>query len=189
MGAVHVRIGHHNDLAVASRVQVKSTTRARTDHLNQRRALSIREHISHRSTLSVQDLTANRQQSLIRRRTRQTRRTQRRVTLHNEQLRMLNIGRTAIHQLGGHGRRLQRGLTALSFLMDARRDAGLHLRDDLLAQSGRLRLLRTGGRLQTSLQGIPHDLRHNLANRRSTQNLLGLTFKLRLGKTHGQHGG
>ena len=92
VGAVHVRIGHHNDLAVASRVQVKGTTRARTDHLNQRRALSIREHISHRSTLSVQDLTANRQQSLIRGRTRQTRRAQRRVTLHNEQLRMLNIG-------------------------------------------------------------------------------------------------
>ena len=189
VGAVHVRIGHHNDLAVASRLQVKGTTRARTDHLNQRRALSIREHISHRSTLSVQNLTANRQQSLIRRRTRQTRRTQRRVTLHNEQLRMLNIGRTAIHQLGGHGRRLQRGLTALSFLMDARRNAGLHLRDDLLAQSGRLSLLRTGGRLQASLQGVPHNLRDNLANRRGTQNLLGLTLKLRLGKTHGQHGG
>ena len=60
VGTVHVRIGHHNNLPVASRVQVKSTTRARTDNLNQRRALSIREHISHRSTLSVQDLTANR---------------------------------------------------------------------------------------------------------------------------------
>ena len=189
MGAIHVRIGHHNDLAVAGRVQVEGTTRTGTDHLNQRCALGVREHISHRSTLSVQDLTANRQQSLIRRRTRQTRSTQRRVTLHNEQLRMLNIGRTAVHQLSGHGRRLQRGLTALSFLMDARRDAGLHLRDDLLAQSGRLSLLRTGSRLQASLQRITHDLRHNLANRRGTQNLLGLPLKLRLGKTHGQHGG
>ena len=73
--------------------------------------------------------------------------------------------------------------------MDARRDAGLHLRDDLLAQSGRLSLLRTGGRLQASLQGVPHNLRHDLANRRGTQNLLGLTLKLRLSKTHGQHGG
>ena len=189
VGAVHVRIGHHNDLAVAGRVQIKSTARTGTDHLNQRRALGVREHIGHRGTLSVQDLTANRQQSLIRGRTRQTRRAQRRVTLHNEQLRMLNIGRTAIHQLGGHGRRLQRGLTALSFLMDARRDAGLHLRDDLLTQSGRLSLLRTGGRLQASLQGVPHNFRYDLANRRGTQNLLGLTLKLRLGKTHGQHGG
>ena len=39
--------------------------------------------------------------------------------------------------------------------MDARRDAGFHLRDNLLAQSGRLSLLRTSGRLQASLQGIP----------------------------------
>ena len=189
VGAVHVRIGHHNDLAIAGRLQIEGTTRTGTNHLNQRRALGVREHIGHRGTLSVQNLTANRQQSLVRGRTRQTRSTQRRVTLHNEQLRMLHIGRTAVHQLSGHGRRLQRGLTALSFLMDARRDAGLHLRDDLLAQSGRLSLLRTGGRLQASLQRITHDLRHDLANRRGTQNLLGLTLKLRLGKTHGQHGG
>ena len=73
--------------------------------------------------------------------------------------------------------------------MDARRDAGFHLRDNLLAQSGRLSLLRTSGRLQASLQGIPHDLRHDLADRRGTQNFLGLTLKLRLSKTHGQHGG
>ena len=73
--------------------------------------------------------------------------------------------------------------------MDARRDAGLHLRNDLLAQGGRLSFLRAGGRLQASLQRITHDLRHNLTNRGSTQNLLGLALKLRLGKTHGQHGG
>ena len=101
--AVNVRIGHHDDLAVAGRLQVKGAARTGTNHLNQRRALGVREHIGHRGALSVQNLTANRQQSLVRGGTSQTRRTQRRITLHNEQLGMFDVRRTAIHQLGGHG--------------------------------------------------------------------------------------
>ena len=45
MSAVHIGIGHEDDLAVAGRLDVKSTPGARSHHLDDRRALDIAQHV------------------------------------------------------------------------------------------------------------------------------------------------
>ena len=62
---VHVSIGHHNYLAVAGCLKVEGSPGTCTNHLDQRCAFGVGEHIRDRGALGVQDFTANRQQRLV----------------------------------------------------------------------------------------------------------------------------
>ena len=64
MRAVDVGVGHDDDLAVARRVEVEGAAGAGADHLDDRRALGVLEHVGDRGLLHVEDLAADRQQRL-----------------------------------------------------------------------------------------------------------------------------
>jgi hypothetical protein len=63
--AVDVGVGHEDDLAVAGLIEVEAAARAGTDHLDDRRALGVLEHVGQGRLLDVEDLAADRQQGLV----------------------------------------------------------------------------------------------------------------------------
>ena len=62
--------------------------------------------------------------------------------------------------------------------MFTRRDAGLHLVDDLLHHGRRLRLVLAAARGKLFLDPLRHHTRNNLTHRRRAKHFLGLPFKL-----------
>ena len=186
---VHIRVGHHDDLAVASGVHVETASRSRADHLDQRGALGIGEHVRDGRLLDVENLSANGQQRLVIGVTRQPGRAQGRIALHDEQLGATHVCGAAFHQLGGHGRGFQRVLAPLGFLVHARRDPGLHFRNHFVQHLADLRLVIAFLRRQLLGQlGLDH-LGDNLTYRGCAQNLLGLTLELWFGQANREHGG
>ena len=65
MGAVDVGVGHQDDLAVAGRRQVEGAPRTRPDHLDDRGALGVLEHVRDGRLLDVEDLAPDGQESLM----------------------------------------------------------------------------------------------------------------------------
>ena len=62
--------------------------------------------------------------------------------------------------------------------MHARRDARLHLTDNLLEECAGLLLIVTLGRSKLTLEPIPHNACNNRTNLRCSQDFLGLSFEL-----------
>ena len=87
MLAVHVRIGHEHDLVVASLFDIEIITDAGAEGGNHRLNFGVRQGAVQASALNVQDLTAQRQNSLGVRVTALNRRTTCGVTLHQVNLR------------------------------------------------------------------------------------------------------
>ena len=112
MLAVDVRIRHQNNLVVARLLNIEVITNAGAESGNHRLNLGVGESTVQASALDVQDLTAQRQNSLGVRVTTLNSRTTRRVTLHQVNLRDRRILRGAVLELTGHGAGLQQALTA-----------------------------------------------------------------------------
>ena len=112
MLAIDVRIRHQNDLVVACLLNIEVVTNAGTESGNHRLNFSVGQGTVQASALNVQDLTAQRQNSLSVRVATLNSRTTRRVTLHQVNLRDRRILRGAVLELTGHGAGLQQTLAA-----------------------------------------------------------------------------
>ena len=100
MGAVGVGVGHEDDPAVAglaSRSKVRP--RAGADHLDDRGALGVLQHVADRGLLDVQDLAADRQQRLELGVAGQLGGAERGVALDDEQLAAVVVVAAAVGQL------------------------------------------------------------------------------------------
>lgn len=188
VGAVGVGVGHEDDLAVARRVDVEGAPGAGPDHLDDRPALGVLEHVAHRRLLDVEDLAADRQQRLELRVAGELGGAERGVALHDEQLGAV-VGGPAVGELGGQRRGLQGVLAALGLLVLARGDAGLGRAGDLLHHQLGLGLLDPLGRGEERLHLGGDDLAHHRAHLRGAEDLLGLALELGLGLAHRHHRG
>ena len=189
VGAVDVGIGHDDDSSVAGGLDVEAAAGAGTDDLDQGGTLHIGQHVGQGRLLDVEDLAADREQRLMIGVAGSLRRTHRRVALDDEQLRVLHTVVTAVVELRRQRGRLERGLAALILLVRACRDARLELGDDLLHEHGRLLLLGPLRRRQDVAELRFDGLGHDLADRGSAEDLLGLALELRFGQLHGDHRG
>ena len=189
MGAVDVGVGHEDDLAVAGGLQVEGASTAGADHLDDGRALDVAQHVGLGGLLHVEDLAADRQERLELGVAGVLGGSQGGVTLDDEQLGGGDIVAAAVGELGRQGGGLQGGLAAGDLLVQARRDAGTHLADDLLLQGARLGLeVPFGGGQQGGELALDH-LGDDLAHGPGAQDLLGLALELGLGHAHGDDGG
>ena len=189
VGAVDVGVGHEDDLAVAGGLQVKGASAAGADHLDDGRALDVAQHVGLGGLLHVEDLAADRQERLELGVAGVLGGPQGGVALDDEQLRGGDVVAAAVGELGRQGGGLQGGLAAGDLLVQARRDAGAHLTDDLLLQGARLGLeVPFGGGQQGGELALDH-LGDDLAHGPGTQDLLGLALELGLGDAHGDDGG
>ena len=100
MGAVGVGVGHEDDPAVAARLEVEGPARAGADHLDDRGALGVLQHVADRGLLDVEDLAADRQQRLELGVAGQLGGAERGVTLDDEQLGALVVVGPAVGELG-----------------------------------------------------------------------------------------
>jgi hypothetical protein len=99
--AVDIGVAHDDDLAVPRLLEVERAPRARADHLDDRRAFGVREHVGDGRLLHVEDLAADRQQRLELAVARQLGGAERGVALNDEQLGAEHVVRPAVHELGG----------------------------------------------------------------------------------------
>ena len=100
VGAVDIRVGHDDDLAVSGLLEVERPSRTGTDHLNDRGALRVAEHVAHRRLLNVEDLAADRQQGLELAVAPELRRAQGGVALDDEQFGSVDVVRPAVDEFG-----------------------------------------------------------------------------------------
>ena len=132
MRAVGVGVGHEDDPAVARRVDVEGAARPGADHLDDRGALGVLEHVGDGGLLHVEDLAADRQQRLELRVAGQLGRAERGVALDDEQLGAVDVVGPAVGELGRQRRGLQRVLAALGLAVLAGGEPGLGGAGDLL---------------------------------------------------------
>ena len=188
MGAVHVGIGHHDDLVVAGLLDVETGAGSRTDHLDDRGALLVVEHLAQRCLLHVEYLASDRQQRLESGIARSLGRAERGVALDDEQLGHIVVARLAVGQFRRHGGGFERVLAARDLLGLARLDAGVHLADNLLQHTTGLLLVAAFGardHLAELLVGHPGD---DGLDGSGAEHVLGLPLELRLGDAHGDDG-
>ena len=126
MGAVDIRIGHENHLAVPGLIEVEGPPRPGPDDLNDRRALGVLEHLRKRSLLHIEDLAPDGQQRLELRIPGHLRGAQGTVALHNEQLGVGEIITVAVDQFGRQRLRFQRILAPLCIAVTPRGDTSTH---------------------------------------------------------------
>ena len=185
MLAIDVRIRHQNNLVVACLLNIEVITNAGTESGNHRLNFSVGQGTVQASTLNVQDLTAQRQNSLSVRVATLNSRTTRRVTLHQVNLRDRRILRGAVLELTGHGASLQQTLTAGRFTSltgsDTRLSGGDCAAHDILRHRG----VTT----EPVAKVIVYLTLGEGLSLRVTQLGLGLTLELRLGNLNRNHRG
>ena len=125
MRTVGVGVGHEDDPAVARLLEVEGAAGPGADHLDDRGALGVLEHVADGGLLDVQDLAPDRQQRLELRVAGQLGRAERRVALDDEQLGAVDVVGPAVGELGRQRRGLQRVLAALGVPVLPGRDPGL----------------------------------------------------------------
>ena len=142
--AVHVGVRHEDHPLVPGRVQVERGARAGPDHLDDRGALGVLEHVGQRRLLHVEDLAADRQQRLELRVAGHLRGAERGVALDDEQLAAV-IGRLRQStSLAGSAEAGQCGLAPLVVPVLAGGDPGLGGRGHLLEHRPGLLLAAPG---------------------------------------------
>ena len=188
VGAVDVRVGRDDDLAVAHRVEVEGPAGAGTDHLDDRRALGVLQHLRDAGLLDVEDLAAQRQQRLELAVARQLAGAEGAVPLDQPQLGAGGVGRAAVGQLGRQRAGLQRGLAPGRVLGGLGRLPGLGRLDDLL-EHGRGPAPCACGRPGTASQPPADDVRDDLGDAGGAELVLGLPEVLRLRHLHRHDGG
>jgi len=189
VGAVHVRVRHQDDLAVAGLREVEGAARAGSDHLDDGGALGVLQHVRGRGLLDVEDLAADGKERLELRVARVLGGAEGALALDDEQLGAFHVGAPAVGQLGGERGGLQRVLPPRDLLVEARGDPGTHLAHDLLQEEARLLLLLPAARGQDGLEFPLDDARDDAAHGGGAEDLLGLALELRFGEAHGDHGG
>ena len=182
--AVDVGIRHQDDLAVASLIEIKGAPGAGPDHLDDRRALGVLEHVGDGRLLRVEDLAANGEQRLELSVARELGRAQCAVTLDDEQLTAADVVAAAVSELGRQRRGFQRILTTLDIAMGTRRDAGARGACDLLEHSLDHELVAARRGRHPCRELLGHDRGDDAGRCRSAQDFLGLSLELRLGQTH-----
>ena len=170
---------------VACLLNIEVVTNAGTEGGNHRLNFSIGQGAVQASALNVQDLTAQRQNSLSVRVATLNSRTTRRVTLHQVNLRDRRVLRGAVLELTGHGAGLQQALTAgrLACLTgcNTRLSGGDRAAHDILRHRG----VTT----EPVAEVIVHLTLGEGLSLRVTQLGLGLTLELRLRNLNRNHRG
>ena len=184
MGAVHVGVGHDDDLVVAQLVQVEVIAAdAGAQGGDQRADFVGRQHAVETGALHVQDLAAQGQDGLEGPVAALLGRAAGRIALDDEQLRLGRVALLAVGQLAGQGGHVQRPLAPGQLARLAgglARDGGV---DDLLDDVARLaRML-----LEPLAQPVAHQALDRRAHLRGHQLVLGLAGEFRVGNLHRQH--
>ena len=104
---VDIGIRHQDDLVVTNAVDVETSTRSCTDHLNDGCAFSVLQHVCKRGLLDVQDLPPDRQKRLKVCVSGAFRRAQGTVAFDDEQFRSFGLATSAINEFGRQGRGFQ----------------------------------------------------------------------------------
>ena len=150
MRAVHVGVGHDDDLVVAQLVGVELFgPDAGAERRDQRADFLAGQHLVEAGALDIEDLAAQRQHGLIFARPALLGRTTGRITLDDEEFGLGRIALLAVGQLAGQAGDIERALAACQFARlaggFARGSRFRHLRDNdpgigrMLLQPGRQR--------------------------------------------------
>ena len=99
MRAIHVRIGHDDDLVIAGPRNVELFLDSRPDRRDDRADLFVRQHLVDTSLLNIDDLAPQRQNGLKLALAPLFRRAAGRVTLDEIELAQLGIGQAAVGEL------------------------------------------------------------------------------------------
>ena len=100
MRPINISIRHHDDLRIPSRVNIKAPPRASAYHLNNGRALGIRQHVRGGGFLHIQNLATNGKQGLKFAIARYFGSAKCGIALDNKKFRTLYIVASAIRQFG-----------------------------------------------------------------------------------------
>ena len=154
------------------------------EHLDDRGALGVLQHVGERGLLHVEDLAADRQQRLELGVPGVLRGAEGRVALDDEQLAPV-VGRPAVDQLGRQRRGGERRLAPLVLPVLAGGDPRLGGRDDLVEHRSGLLLAAAHPALEEVAELGGDHLADDLRGRRGAEHLLGLALELRLGQPDG----
>ena len=184
MGPIDVSVRHQDDLSVPHLIEVETAACTAADHLQDRRALGVLEHVGHRGLLHIQDLAANREQRLELGVACRLRGAQRAVALHDEQFGAVGHTAATVGKFGRQRRGLQGVLAPLNVAGLTGGQAGTCGAGDLVQGPLRAGLLAPGRLAEPFGQLFAHDARDDATHLRGAQHLLGLPLELRLGQAH-----
>ena len=166
VAAVDVGVRHQHHLVVAHLVEVEGAAGAGADHLDDRGALGVGEHLADAGLLDVEDLAAQRQQRLVLAVARQLAGAEGGVALDQPQLGLADVGRAAVGELGGQRRGLERGLAPGRVLGGLRGLPGLGGGRHLVEDGAGLRLALAVVE-ELGLEPLGHDVGDDPARRRA----------------------
>ncbi len=147
MRAVHVGIGRQDDLVIAEVSDIEGVADSRAERQDQVLDLFAAEHAVEPGALDVEDLAAQRQDSLSAPVAPLLGRAASRISLDDEELRISRAIRLAVSQLAGQGHALEGAFAQDAVLGGFGGLAGLHGQDDLVYHGARiLRILFEEGR-------------------------------------------
>ena len=179
VGAVHVGIGHDDDLVVADLRDVPLLREAAADRGDKRADLVVREHAVDARLLHVQHLAAERQDRLRGAVAARRRRAAGGVALHEEQLCLGRVALGAVLQLAGEREAVHHAL-AHGLARLARGLAGAERHHDLVDHG-----LRHGGvLLEERHELLAHDGVHDALHLAVAELRLRLALELRLRHLH-----
>ena len=185
MGAVHVGIGHHDDLVVADLGDVEVLAVAAADRGDQRLDGVGLHHAVDGGAFGVENLASKRQDGLRFRVSPLNGGAACRITLDDEQLALFGVAGLAVLELVGHAGRLENRLAPGVLAGFLRRDAGAGGFDGLLDDV--LGLGRVGVEPVAELVG--HHALHEGLRLGVAELGLRLPFELRSGQLDGHDGG
>jgi len=182
--AVHVGVGHDDDLVVARLLDVELVVAdARADGGDHRADFLVAEHPVEARLLDVEDLAAQRQDGLELAVAALLGRAAGRIALHQEQLAQRRIALGAVRQLAGQRAGIQRAFAAGQIARLARRLAGPRRQHALLDHlAGDRRVL-----LEVRRQPLVDDGRHDALDLAVAQLGLRLALELRIGHLDAHH--
>lgn len=178
--AVHVGIGHDDDLVVAGLRDVPFLREAAADGRDERADLVVREHAVDARLLDVQHLAAQGQDRLDRTVASGLGGTAGGIALHEEEFGLGGVAAGAVAQLARQGKAVHHTLAARVLAGLARRLAGAvgeqRFLDDRLRDGGVL--------LEVGEQLVADDARHDAIHLAVAELRLRLALELRLGHLH-----
>ena len=184
VGAVHVGVGHQDDLVVAQLRKVEVFRDASAEGRDHGADLLVRQHLVVARLLDVQDLALQGQDGLVAAVAALLGGAARRLALDDEQLGTLRVALLAVGQLAGKPRRIERSLAPRQVARLARRVAGPGRLDRLGDDALRHRRIALEELAEMLVDGGDH-----LALDVAVELALRLALELRLRQLHADHGG
>ena len=185
MGAVHIGIGHDDDLVIAQLVLVKLLADARAQRDDDRLELVVAIDLVYPCLLHVQHLAPQGEDGLEPAVAPLGGGAACGVALHDVQLGQLRVVLVAVTELVGHGRAAQHRLAPDGLPRLPRRFPGAVGGHGLVQNGARHHRML----LQIHRQLVGDDAVHQRADMGVAQLGLGLSLELRLRQLHGDHGG